>query len=200
MQTERGFDRLANFSDAVVAIAITLLVLPLVDSAREFHDGNVAGFLALNADGLFTFALSFVVIGNFWRLQHRLYESLTGYNAALLWATLLWLFSIVFLPFPTELLGAAADSDRGADALYIGTMLLTSIASLLQVWVIRRSLALQAEAARGTVTLAPALMTTTIMAVALVLAVGVPAVGLRSLLLLLLTDPLLRLLHRGSPA
>ena len=95
MQTERGFDRLVNFSDAVVAIAITLLVLPLVDSAREFHDGNVADFLALNADGLFTFALSFVVIGNFWRLQHRLYESLTGYNAALLWATLLRPFIIV---------------------------------------------------------------------------------------------------------
>jgi uncharacterized membrane protein len=196
MQTERGFDRLVNFSDAVVAIAITLLVLPLVEAARGAHDIRVVDFLARNGESVFTFALSFVVIARFWRVQHRMFESVTGYNAPLLWATLLWLFSIVFLPFPTELLGATPDGDAGAHALYIGTMLLTTVATLLQVWVIRRSPALQAEGARDVVTLAPALATTAIMATALVVSVGVPAIGLWSLFLLLLTDPLVRLIQR----
>ena len=41
MATERGFDRLVNFSDAVVAIAATLLVLPLVDLGSEATSGKV---------------------------------------------------------------------------------------------------------------------------------------------------------------
>ncbi len=40
MQTERGFDRMVNFCDAVVAIAITLLVLPLVDIPSELIEGQ----------------------------------------------------------------------------------------------------------------------------------------------------------------
>jgi uncharacterized membrane protein len=136
MQTERGLERLVGFTDAVVAIAITLLVLPLVESARDVHT-SVADFLSSNTTSLFTFALSFVVIAGFWRVQHRRFESVTGYNPPLVWATMLWLFAIVFLPLPTELLGGAVDDDRGAHALYIGTMVLSMVAGVLQAWVIR---------------------------------------------------------------
>ena len=199
MQTERGFDRLVAFTDAVVAIAITLLVLPLVESAREAHPGPVVQFLRTNATSLFTFTLSFVVIAGFWRRQHRLFESVTGYTAALIWATMLWLFGIVFLPLPTQLLGGAVDDDRGAHALYIGTLLLTTVAGLLQQWLIRSS---SLKKPGADVVLAPALVATGLMTIALVASVAVPALGLWPLLLLALGDPLLRLgrrLRRRTP-
>jgi uncharacterized membrane protein len=196
MQTERGLERLVGFTDAVVAIAITLLVLPLVESARDVHT-SVADFLSSNTTSLFTFALSFVVIAGFWRVQHRRFESVTGYNPPLVWATMLWLFAIVFLPLPTELLGGAVDDDRGAHALYIGTMVLSTVAGLLQEWVIRRSPALRAGLAGS---LVPALVTTAIMVLALAASVAVPALGLWPLLLLLLTEPVLRLGRRLAAA
>jgi uncharacterized membrane protein len=189
MQSERGFDRLVAFTDAVVAIAITLLILPLVESAREAQPDPVVHFLHTNATSLFTFMLSFVVIAGFWRRQHRLFESVTGYTPALVWATMLWLFGIVFLPLPTQLLGKAVPDDRAAHALYIGTLLLTTVAALLQQWLIRGS---SFKKPGADVSLAPALVTTGLMTVALVASVAVPAFGLWPLLLLALADPLLR--------
>ena len=60
--TERGLDRVVNFSDAVVAIAITLIILPLVDLAQEHDDGSVVAFFGHNWTGLAAAALSFVVV------------------------------------------------------------------------------------------------------------------------------------------
>ena len=117
MHSERGFDRLVNFSDAVVAIAITVLVLPLVDLAANIGSEATAHFLLENRFRLFVFFLSFAVIGRFWLAHHRLYESVAGYNDWLLWANLVWLLSIVFLPFPTELPAAANSHDRVTNSL-----------------------------------------------------------------------------------
>jgi len=83
MRTERGFHRLVNFSDAVVAIAITLLVLPLVDSASGIGNTDVHVFLRENWHQIFAFALSFLVIANFWWAQHQMLERVRSYNAGL---------------------------------------------------------------------------------------------------------------------
>src|ERR1700691_2436078 len=107
MRSETGLRRLVNFSDAVVAIAITLLILPLVDVAGSIGASSVGHFLDVNKDKLLAFALSFAVIGNFWWVQHQQFERVKKYNAVLVGGMGLWVFSIVFLPFPTELLGAA---------------------------------------------------------------------------------------------
>lgn len=112
MHTERGFDRLVNFSDAVVAIAITLLILPLVDTATELNDKTVSELLADNWVKLLVFVISFAVIGRFWLAHHRMYENIVGYDKPLLWANLFWLLTIVFLPFPTELIAAGAGRAR----------------------------------------------------------------------------------------
>ena len=192
MRTERGFSRLVSFSDGVVAIAITLLVLPLVTSAAE-EQGDVSAFLAANVWQLFVFVLSFVVIGRFWMLHHAMYEKLTGYTTSLLWANMLWLLSIVFLPFPTQLLVRVDESSRTAYALYIGTMIVTSFASLLQQWIASRNPQIVAVEARGTVRLTPAVLTLLVMIAALALALLVPAIGLWSLLLIAIAGRLERL-------
>ena len=66
-----GFERLITFLDAVVAIAITLLVLPLVDvSADVDHYGSVRDLLRENQADIWAFLLSFAVIARLWFVQH----------------------------------------------------------------------------------------------------------------------------------
>jgi uncharacterized membrane protein len=59
----RDLDRVLTFVDAIVAIAITLLVLPLVELASEVRDGGrVSNLLHDHSEELWSFALSFYVI------------------------------------------------------------------------------------------------------------------------------------------
>jgi uncharacterized membrane protein len=91
-----GFERLLNFSDAVFAIAITLLVLEI-----RLPPGATRFDLAAVFPQILGFAISFFVIGRFWLAHHHLMESLHGYSGRLLRANLLFLAAVVFLPFPT---------------------------------------------------------------------------------------------------
>lgn len=190
MHSERGFHRLVNFSDAVVAIAITLLVLPLVDSASAIGTVGPGAYIDANRARLFAFALSFAVIGLFWWGQHQLFEFVGGYNSVVVWGMFIWLLSIVFLPFPTELLGSSSRVDAAGHAIYVGTMLVTSIAALLQNWAIVRWPELQREATRGQATLDAGVMLVALMASAFVLVVAVPTLGLWPLLMLGLSRPI----------
>ena len=91
-----GFERFIFFSDAVFAIAITLLVLDL--------HVPIGAPLALGPmiPRFVCFGLSFCVIGRYWYAHHQLFEKPQGYDARLLATNLAFLASIVFLPFPTS--------------------------------------------------------------------------------------------------
>lgn len=91
MHTERGLDRLVNFSDAVVAIAITLLVLPLVDLPKELSAKPFRDVISDNSWSLIGFGLSFLVIARLWRYHHAIFERVRDYNAPLIWLNLTWL-------------------------------------------------------------------------------------------------------------
>jgi uncharacterized membrane protein len=125
-----------------------------------------------------------------------MYESAVAYDTALLWANLLWLLTIVFLPFATELLATADRGERLAFGLYVGSMVLTCLAALLQQWLILRSPELQAPEARGTLRLQPSVTAVVIMLVALLAVLLFAQFGLFALLLFTLQRPLDRLLHR----
>lgn len=79
---------------------------------------------------LLSFALSFVLIGMFWLLHHRIFRADTPHSFAMSAVNFGWMFTIVFLPVPTAMVGAL-DPDRPQFALYIGTML---VSSLLLLW------------------------------------------------------------------
>ncbi len=130
MHTERGLDRLVNFSDAVVAIAITLLVLPLVDLPKELSAKPFRDVISDNSWSLIGFGLSFLVIARLWRYHHAIFERVRDYNAPLIWLNLTWLFTIVLLPFPTALLGSnnLPDASRPIDTFYLGTLTVSSAA------------------------------------------------------------------------
>ena len=197
-RTERGLDRLVNFSDATVAIAITLLILPLVEVASEY-DGDLGRLVGDNVGTFLAFAITFLVIGRFWVLHHGLFEQVREYTGGLIEANLVWLASIVFLPFAANVL-SHADGGPAAHgpvyALYIGTMIVTSGSTLWMRALLSRDPALVAEG--GDVQVLPAAVAVITLAVALVLAVLVPQVGMLWLLLLVLAAPAARILRRRA--
>jgi uncharacterized membrane protein len=125
-------DRLAVFSDAVFAIAATLLVLdiripPGLDPA-EFHRA-LRGQLA----AIVTYALSFAVIGQLWLTHHRIFSYIARVDYVLLGGSLILMGLVAFLPFPVQLL-SEYHNQPWAVALYMGTF---AVASAMQrlVWV-----------------------------------------------------------------
>lgn len=192
VRTERGLDRLVTFLDAIVAIAITLLVLPLVDVlAAAEEDAALVPVLAEEAVQFGTFLLSFVVIARLWLEHHRLVERVGGYDEAFVVTNLAWSCTVVLLPFATQVV-ALFGTERVAVATYIGTIAASSAClSVMSVLLWRRPL-LRKAGADAPVGPVAGLVTTGILVVALVLGVLLPAVNYFALLLLLLTGPIAR--------
>jgi uncharacterized membrane protein len=181
-ERERGLGRLISFSDAIVAIAATLLVLPLADAAAVIDHRTVSQLLSNNRQAIIAFALSFVVILRFWLVHHSMYEHVVDYTHRLILVNSVWLFCIVFIPFPTELIGKKEGAV--ADGLYIGTILAATAAGSVGQWILVRTPTLVSEPAREALTLVPAITTTVAMALAFVIAIVFPVIGLWALLLL----------------
>ncbi len=101
-------ERLVFFSDAVMAIAITLLALNLrvPDIPSELAAQELPGRLLQMLPAFATFALSFVVIGIFWASHYRIFGYIRRYDAILVWLNLFFLIFVAFMPFATSLMGA----------------------------------------------------------------------------------------------
>ncbi|MGB9375335.1 MAG: TMEM175 family protein [Jiangellales bacterium] len=122
---ERGPDRVIAFSDGVVAIAITLLLLPLADLTLPAN-GNVTTLIAENSALLFGLGVTWVVIALFWSAHHRLFERITAIDNGVLWLNFGWLLAIAVLPLPTNLNIANAPSPQ-VTGFYLGWMTLISL-------------------------------------------------------------------------
>jgi uncharacterized membrane protein len=191
VRTERGLDRLIAFADAVVAIAITLLVLPLVDVlGSAAPDKDLGAVLAEDAAQFGAFLLSFLVIARLWRAHHRLVEQVGAYDSAFVLVNFGWLLTVVVLPFATQV-SAVYGTDRLAIGVYIGTMTASSAClSLLSLQIWRRPhLRRTGTDIRPDLPFA-SLVTTGMLAVALVIGVLVPEINYFALLLLFLTGPI----------
>jgi uncharacterized membrane protein len=196
VRTERGLDRLITFLDAVVAIAITLLVLPLAEVLGDHAPSDLGTVFREHAGSFGAFLLSFAVIARLWLAHHRLVEHIGAYDQRFVRLNILWILSIVALPFATQVT-AAYGADRLAMAVYIGTILVSSACLTgLSVLVDRRP-ALR----RGETRLSPVggLLSTGAIVIALALAELFPAINYWALLLLALTGPVeAALSRRGS--
>jgi uncharacterized membrane protein len=120
--------RLEAFSDGVLAIAITLLIL---DVHVDTEPGRtLAAGLHHALPQIIAFAASFLQIGIIWANHHALFRLMDHIDQLLLLANLLLLAGVSFLPFPTRLI---ADYTNGSDAatamlLYGGTLTLCAVA------------------------------------------------------------------------
>jgi TMEM175 potassium channel family protein len=104
-ETDTG--RTISFSDAVIAIAITLLALDL--KVPQVPESSAAGELLPALLGLwpnlFSFLLSFWIIGSYWLAHRRISELVGAYDQRMQLINLLFLMWIVLMPFSTALVG-----------------------------------------------------------------------------------------------
>lgn len=200
MPTERGLERLVFFTDAVVAIAITLLILPLVDAASGASETDLSPgtFLADHLGQVFAFLISFVVIARLWRAHHSLFEHISSYNGRVEMLSLLWAFTIAVLPLPTAMT-AQFDTVPLTVGFYIGTMLVSSLTLTLLAVTVRGNPALESADNPIPATLVSRSVTTTaLFFVALVIGLVLPAVNYFALLVLFLGWPVRGLLDRRA--
>ncbi|MBU3065041.1 DUF1211 domain-containing protein [Nocardia sp. NEAU-G5] len=181
-RTQRGLERLMFFSDAVVAIAITLIALPLVDSARDVAKESTSKFLSDNSYALLAAAISFAVISAFWREHHSLFERATGYTPLLLRVNMFWLVGIVALPVAT-VLDVYSHRDPLAAGIYLLAVIFTMAVDRVEELILYRA-RLLSDGDRIT---RPELILRWSMVVgagiAVIVSLTLPAVGLWSLVL-----------------
>jgi uncharacterized membrane protein len=124
-------NRLVAFSDGVFAVAITLLVLnlqvPQITSVSE-----LVPRLGELWPKLLSYALSFVIVGIYWVAHHNTFHYIQRSDRNLLWLNILLLMCIVFLPFPTALLGQYPEQ-RVSVIIYAGTLVITGLV-LQSLW------------------------------------------------------------------
>jgi uncharacterized membrane protein len=132
-------ERLVVFTDAVAAIAITLLILPLMERVSEASSGkeNFGHFVHQNLGEFGAFVLSFAVIFRLWWAHHELFRHITRLDIVVVRWSLLWTFAIVLLPIPTALITAYPPS-AGTVALYGGALCLASGSLMMLGWHGRR--------------------------------------------------------------
>ena len=99
-------ERLVLFSDAVFAIAITLLVIELkLPDMTEISNASLANALLHTLPHFMSFFMSFMIIGIYWVAHHRMFYYIIAYDVRLLWLNLFLLFFIVLMPFSSYVYG-----------------------------------------------------------------------------------------------
>ncbi len=125
-------DRLAAFSDGVIAILITIMVLEL----RPPHAPSWAA-LATLAPFFLSYVLSFVYIAIYWNNHHHMLYVAKGVNGAILWANMALLFFLSLVPFTTAWLGESGGAQLPT-AVYGVSLILPAFAYLaLQTLLVR---------------------------------------------------------------
>jgi TMEM175 potassium channel family protein len=132
-QDHLGLERLIFFSDAVFAIAITLLALDI-----RLPIGGEAPSNAQLLDQLLgawhkylAYIISFLAIGSFWMAHHRRFQFIKRYDRGLLMLNLLFLMVIAFVPFPTSVISESGN--RTATIFYALTMTVAGL-MLTAIW------------------------------------------------------------------
>jgi uncharacterized membrane protein len=114
--------RVEAFSDGVIAIIVTIMVLELHAPLSEGMNPLIALWPVFLA-----YALSYAFVAIYWVNHHRLFSHATRVTNSLVWSNMLLLFALSLIPFSTSYLGEHAFS-RDATLLYLVTTLFPSIA------------------------------------------------------------------------
>jgi uncharacterized membrane protein len=125
-------DRLIAFSDGVLAVVITIMVLEL----KAPHDASLAA-LAGSAPTFLAYVMSFIYVGIYWNNHHHLFTLVSQVRGTVLWANLHLLFWLSLIPFTTRWLGEHPSSPAPV-AIYGVSLLTPAIAwSMLQALLVR---------------------------------------------------------------
>src|SRR2546428_6182701 len=125
-----GKGRLEAFSDGVIAVIITIMVLEL----KAPHGTDLAALAPL-APALLTYVLSFVFIGIYWNNHHHMLHAAQHIDGRVLWANLHLLFWLSLVPFTTGWVGENPTAPI-PPAIYGGVVLTAGVAG----WLLREAL------------------------------------------------------------
>jgi uncharacterized membrane protein len=125
-----GKSRLEAFSDGVLAIIITIMVLEM-----KVPVGSDFSALIPLLPVFLSYVLSFIYIGIYWNNHHHMLHTLAHVNGGILWANLHLLFWLSLFPLATGWMGQNHFA-QGPTALYGGVLLMASIA----YWVLQRAI------------------------------------------------------------
>ena len=125
-------NRLEAFSDGVLAIIITIMILEIkAPEGKEFQD------LISVFPKFISYVLSFIYIGIYWNNHHHLLQGLTKVNGKMLWANLHLLFWLSLIPFSTAWMGENYFS-KSTMTLYGIILMFSAIAfNLLQTCIVK---------------------------------------------------------------
>jgi uncharacterized membrane protein len=105
LRKEFQLERLILFSDAVFAIAITLLVIEIkIPSFKEgelLTENTLLHKLAELIPKFIGFLVSFLLIGQYWIVHHRMFGYVINFTDRLIWLNIFFLFSVALMPFST---------------------------------------------------------------------------------------------------
>ena len=140
-------ERLIYFSDAVIAIAITLLALELpVPTGADAHgDTAVLHFLRDHSGEYLAFLISFTVVAMQWLAHQRLFRYATGLVGGVIQWNLVWLLMIVVMPFTTKMLTSDVDAYEVQFSMYAANQALAALFLVLAFTGLRRRGLLRAE-------------------------------------------------------
>ena len=131
-------ERFVTFTDAVVAIALTLLILPLLETISEFGGEQSLNTLVHEHLAQFgAFVLSYAVIFQFWWSHHRMFRHVAALNSTMVRWSQIWTFAIVFMPISTAITAQYHPSPATV-GLYGGTLVLASGSMTMLAWTVRR--------------------------------------------------------------
>lgn len=118
--------RLETFCDGVFAIALTLLIIDVKIPATSRITSTAALWLAIIniVPSIFAFVLSFGIILITWVNHHNAFKLASKTSSAFIYANGLLLLSVVFIPFPTSLIGEYILTDHAAPAVIIYNLVL----------------------------------------------------------------------------
>ena len=118
--------RVVSFSDAVVAVAITVLALPLV--SLGFPAGSTSPFAIITGNWaqIEAFLLTFVIVFALWQGHHRVFRNFKAIDGTIMILNGAWLLTIAFLPWPSRLISDASGGQQAA-WLYCADLFLNSL-------------------------------------------------------------------------
>ena len=141
----RSVDRLINFSDAVVAVAVTLLALPLVDILGPTGDQTLWDIVRAHAGEIGAFLFTFYVVALMWLVHNRILNSITNYDGRLFWLNATWLIGIVLLPWISSMYGEDAWDYPSVGLAYWALLAIISLLSSAMAFHLRHHPAMLAD-------------------------------------------------------
>jgi uncharacterized membrane protein len=131
-------DRIISLSDGIFAFAMTLMVLQFdLPAPGRVAAGALRHDVLSQWPALISYAISYFVIANYWIVHHRMFRLIRTHDTGLIWINVAFLFSISFLPFPTDVVGEYRN-EPFAVAFYALAMAATSLLSTVLWWYVSR--------------------------------------------------------------